>query len=93
MFFTGLKEFLDRHVDIFKGMFNKTVLHQQVVSFRFLSPGIAIVETLTWISEFSKNRTLKAVHIDVKGRLHTRLLQVFKNKTLTGKSWYITMWI
>ncbi len=81
MFFTGHQQFLDRHIDIFKGMFAKTVLQQQIVSFRFLNPDVAIVETLTWINGFSKEGQPKGVHIDSKGRLHTRLLQVFKKES------------
>ncbi|MFL5740253.1 MAG: SgcJ/EcaC family oxidoreductase [Flavisolibacter sp.] len=81
MFFTGHQQFLDRHMEIFKGMFHKTILQQQMVSIRFLSPDVAIVETLTWISGFSKNGRPKAVHIDAKGRLHTRLLQVFQKQS------------
>jgi uncharacterized protein (TIGR02246 family) len=81
MFFKGHQQFLDRHIQVFKGMFSKTVLQQVVVSFRFISPDIAIVETLTWISGFSKTGLPKAVHIDSKGRLHTRLLQVFKKQS------------
>lgn len=80
IFFTGHKQFLDRHIEIFDGAFSKTVLHQEVVSFRFLSPDVAIVETLTWITGFPKNSTLKGVYIDSKGRLHTRLLQVFQRQ-------------
>ena len=81
MFFIGHKQFIDRHIEIFKGMFSKTVLQQEVVSFRFLSSDIAIVETLTWISGFSKDGSPKEVYIDSKGRLHTRLLQVFQKKS------------
>jgi uncharacterized protein (TIGR02246 family) len=80
MFFTGHRQFLDRHVEIFQGMFSKTILQQDVVSFRFLTPDVAIVETLTWITGFPKNGLPKAVHIDSKGRLHTRLLQVFQKQ-------------
>ncbi|GAB2521607.1 SgcJ/EcaC family oxidoreductase [Spirosoma aerophilum] len=80
MFFTGHQQFLDRHVEIFKGMFAQTVLQQDVVSFRFLSPDIAIVETITWITGFPKGISPKAIHIDNKGRLHTRLLQVFQKQ-------------
>jgi uncharacterized protein (TIGR02246 family) len=81
MFFTGHKQFLDRHADIFKGMFAKTVLQQEVVSFRFLRPDVAVAETLTWISGFPKDGYPKGVHIDSKGRLHTRLLQVFQKES------------
>ena len=80
MFFAGHQQFLDRHVEIFKGMFAKTVLQQDVVSFRFLSPDVAIVETLTWITGFPKGGSPKAIHIDDQGRLHTRLLQVFQKQ-------------
>jgi uncharacterized protein (TIGR02246 family) len=80
MFFTGHQEFLDRHVEIFKGMFAKTVLQQDLVSFRFLSPDVAVVETLTWITGFPKGGSPIAIHIDEKGRLHTRLLQVFQKQ-------------
>lgn len=80
MFFTGHQQFLDRHVEIFKGMFAKTVLKQDVVSFRFLSPDVAIVETLTWITGFPKGGSPQAIHIDNQGRLHTRLLQVFQKQ-------------
>ena len=81
LFFTGYQEFLDRHVEIFKGMFAKTVLQQEVVSFRFLSPDVAIVETLTWITGFPKGGSPKAIYVDDKGRLYTRLLQVFQKQT------------
>jgi uncharacterized protein (TIGR02246 family) len=81
MFFTGYKQFLDRHIEIFKGMFSKTILQQNNVSFRFLSPDVAIVETLTWISGFPKGGSPKGIHIDSKGRLHTRLLQVFQKQS------------
>src|SRR5438132_233745 len=53
MFFTGHQAFLDRHQEIFKGMFRGTVLRQDVVSLRFVRPEAAVVETLTWISGFS----------------------------------------
>ncbi len=81
MFFTGHQQFLDRHIEIFKGMFSKTVLQQEVISFRFLSLEVAIVETLTWISGFAKDGSPKGVYIDSKGRLHTRLLQVFQKQS------------
>ncbi len=81
MFFTGHKQFLDRHVDLFQGMFSKTVLQQEVISFRFLRPDVAIVETLTWVSGFSKDGAPKEVYIDSQGRLHTRLLQVFQKES------------
>lgn len=78
MFFIGHKKFLERHVEIFKGLFHKTVLQQEIASFRFLSPDVAIVETLTWISGFAKDKMPQGLYIDSKGRLHTRLLHVFQ---------------
>src|SRR4051812_36234269 len=36
MFFTGHKDFRDRHEVIFKGAFRGTVLQQEVVSLRFV---------------------------------------------------------
>lgn len=89
MFFTGHQEFLDRHVEIFKGMFAKTVLQQDVVSFRFLSRDVAVVETLTWISGFGPNGSPKAIHLDAQGRIHTRLLQVFQKQ---GGEWKIVVY-
>ena len=81
MFFTGHKQFLDRHIEIFKGVFKNSVLQQVVVSFRFLRPDVAIVETLTWVSGFPKEGSPKGVYIDSKGRFHTRLLQVFQKES------------
>ncbi|NJN33701.1 MAG: SgcJ/EcaC family oxidoreductase [Saprospiraceae bacterium] len=81
MFFTGHKQFLDRHAEIFRGMFAKTVLQQEVVSFRFLTPDVAIVETLTWITGFPAGGQPKGVYVDTQGRFHTRLLQVFQKES------------
>lgn len=81
MYLTGHKQFLDRHAEIFKGMFLKTVMQQDVVSFRFLSQAIAIVETLTEITGFPKDGAPKGLYIDSKGRLQTRLLQVFQKES------------
>jgi uncharacterized protein (TIGR02246 family) len=76
LFFTGHTEFLERHEKILKEVFNGTVLKQNVVSLRFVNKDVAIVETITWISGFSKNGGPPGLHIDEKGRLKTRLLQV-----------------
>ena len=54
MFFTGHREFRDRHDAIFKGEFRGTTLKQEIVSLRFLRPDVAVAETLTWVSGFSK---------------------------------------
>jgi uncharacterized protein (TIGR02246 family) len=76
MFFTGHQAFLDRHIEIFEGMFRGTKLHQEVVSIKFVRPDVAIVETLTWVSGFPKGGSPPNIHLDAKGRITTRLLQV-----------------
>ncbi len=82
IFFTGHKAFLERHEQIFKGVFNKTTLEQEITSLKFIRTDVAIVETLTWISGFSKAGPPPGTHLDDKGRLYTRLLQViFKEGT------------
>ena len=89
MFFTGHQAFLDRHVEIFKGKFHKTTLSQNIVSLQFVRPDVAIVETLTWITGFSKAGPPPGTHLDAKGRLFTRLLQVMvKDKD----GWKITVY-
>jgi uncharacterized protein (TIGR02246 family) len=80
-FFTGHTQFLDRHADLFKGIFAGTVMQQEVVSLRFLKPDVAIVETLTWVTGFSGAGAPEGVHIDSQGRLHTQLLQVLQKET------------
>ena len=47
MFFTGQKAYRDRHETIFKGQFRGTMLQLQVVSLQFLTPDVAVCETLT----------------------------------------------
>jgi uncharacterized protein (TIGR02246 family) len=89
MFFVGYKEFLDRHADIFKGMFLNTVLNQQVVSFRFPAADVAVVETLTWITGFKREALPKGIYVDDSGRLHTRLLQVFQKR---ADAWKIVVY-
>ena len=85
----GIEAFLDRHEEIFKGMFRGTVLHQDVVSLRFVGPTVAVVETLTWISGFSPLGPPPGSHTDSKGRLRTRLLQVMVKD---GGEWKITVY-
>ena len=80
MFFTGRQAFRDRHEIIFKGLFRGTMLQLQVVSLRFLTADVAICETLTWVSGF-KSGTPPGLHLDAKGRLRTRLLQVMAKRS------------
>ena len=89
MFFTGHKAFRDRHEQIFKGQFRGTVLRQDVVSLRFVGPSVAVVETLTWVSGFSTAGPPPDLHLDAKGRLRTRLLQVLVRD---GSDWKITVY-
>ena len=86
MFFKGYKAFLERHEEIFKGRFRKTILEQKIASLKFVSSNVAIVETLTWISGFSKEGPPTGSHLDDKGRLYTRLLQVMVRG---GNDWKI----
>jgi uncharacterized protein (TIGR02246 family) len=89
MFFTGHQPFLDRHEEIFKGMFSGTVLRQDIVSLRFVRPDTAIVETLTSITGFSPSGPAPGTHTDAKGRLRTRLLQVMVRE---GGGWKIVVY-
>ena len=89
MFFTGHQAFLDKHEEIFKGIFHGTTLKQEVVSLRFIRPETAIVETLTWITGFSLSGPPPGTHVDDEGRLRTRLLQVMVKD---GDEWKITVY-
>ena len=89
MFFTGHQEFRDRHEAIFKGEFRGTSLKQEIVSLRFIGPDVAIVETLTWVSGFSKAGPPRGTQVDANGRLLTRLLQVLKKD---GGEWKIVVY-
>lgn len=80
MFFTGRQAFRDRHEIIFKGAFRGTLLQLRVVSLRFLTPDVAVCETLTWVSDF-KSGAPPGLHLDAKGRLRTRLLQVMAKRS------------
>jgi uncharacterized protein (TIGR02246 family) len=78
LFFVGHQEFRDRHELVFK----------RIVSMRFIRPDVAIVETLASVSGF-KARVPPGSSVDEKGRLNTRLLQVFKKD---GGSWKIVVY-
>jgi uncharacterized protein (TIGR02246 family) len=89
MFFTGHQAFLDRHEEIFKGMFRGTALRQDVDSLRFVRPEAAVVETLTCISGFSASGPPPGAPPDAEGRLRTRLLQVMVKE---AGDWKITVY-
>jgi len=80
MFFTGRQAFRDRYEIIFKGPFRGSILQLQVVSLRFLTPDVAVCETLTWVSGL-KSGAPSGLHLDTKGRLRTRLLQVMAKRS------------
>ena len=88
MFFTGRQAYRDRHEIIFKGPFLGTKLQLQVVSLRFLAPDVAVCETLTWVSGF-KSGAPPDLHLDTRGRLRTRLLQVMEKR---GGEWQIAVY-
>jgi len=83
-FFTGHEAFLKQHEVIFRGIFKNTTSQQDVVSLKFISPDVAIVETLTAVSGMPAPPPGTAA--DSKGRLRTRLLQVV---TRRGSEWKI----
>ena len=89
MFFTGHQEFRDRHEAIFKGEFRGTSLKQEIVSLRFIRADVAIAETFTWVSGFSKAGPPPGTLLDANGRLRTRLLQVLKKD---GGEWKIVVY-
>lgn len=88
MFFTGKEAYRDRHEIIFKGPFRGTMLQLQVVSLRFLTPDVAVCETLTWVSGF-KGGAPPGLHLDTKGRLRTRLLQLMAKR---NSEWQIVVY-
>lgn len=88
MFFIGQQAYRDRHEIIFKGPFRGTMLQLRMVSLRFLTPDVAVCETLTWVSGF-KSGAPPGLHLDTKGRLRTRLLQVI---TKRGGEWQIVVY-
>jgi len=85
MFFKGQKAFEERHAEIFKGEFRGTVLKQEVVSIKFVRTEVAIVETLTTVSNFP-GPVPPGVRANENGSIHTRFLQVFVK---TGEDWKI----
>lgn len=85
MFFKGQKAFEKRHIEIFRGEFRGTKLDQKVVSLKFVRPDVAIVETLSTVSNFP-GPVPAGVHADEHGAIHTRLMQVFVK---SGTDWQI----
>ena len=83
-FFTGYPAFLKQHEVIFKGIFKKTTVNQEVASLKFIRPDLAIVETVTTVTGAAQ--TPPGVTRDSKGRIRTRLMQVAMK---SGGAWTI----
>jgi uncharacterized protein (TIGR02246 family) len=88
MFFVGRQAFRDRHEAIFKGPMHATRLQLQLTSLRFFTFDVAVCETLSWVSHF-ENGAPPDLHLDAKGRLRTRLLQVMAKR---GGEWQIVVY-
>jgi uncharacterized protein (TIGR02246 family) len=75
---TGKRPFLERHDAIFRAIFRGSRLEQQVLRWRMLSPGVAMVETRVTLTGF---RALPpGISSSEDGVLHTRLLQVLRQE-------------
>lgn len=83
-FFTGYPAFLKQHEVIFKGIYKKTTLNQEVVSLKFIKPDLAIVETVTTLA--GAPQAPPGVTRDSKRRIRTRLMQVAMK---SGGQWTI----
>jgi uncharacterized protein (TIGR02246 family) len=84
MFFMGHEVFMQRHEQIFKTVFSKTVLQLKMVALQFVRPDVAVVETLSMVSGFAGDPPPGA-RLDAKGRLITRLLQVVVKESADWK--------
>ncbi|GAB4021262.1 SgcJ/EcaC family oxidoreductase [Spirosoma koreense] len=86
MFLQGHQTFLEKHALIFNGVYKNTRFDQKLVSLRFVSADVAIVETIASLWGLSVTPPA-GIHFDSNGRLNTRVLQVLVRET-TG--WKIT---
>ena len=75
MYFTGQEAFRDRHDQIFKGAYRGSTKIEDIVAIKFVRPDVAIVDSLQTVTGYQK--LLPGTQADAKGRLRTRLLQVF----------------
>lgn len=78
-YFTGHAAFLEQHRAIFSDIFKHTTLKQDIVSLRFFTPDVAVVEVLTAVAGVTHPRP--GMTFDGHGRLRTRLLQVLSRQT------------
>ncbi|WP_343642305.1 SgcJ/EcaC family oxidoreductase [Chryseobacterium sp.] len=84
--FMGYSAFLARHDKLFNGVFKGSIMKQEITSLEMIAKNVAIVETISQISEFSDNNHLAGIYIDENGFIKTRLLQVMRKEK---KSWKI----
>lgn len=84
--FTGYSQFLARHKVLFNGVFKGSIMKQDVISLKIIAKDVAVIETITQISEFSDDGRLTGMYIDTNGFLKTRLLQVLRKEK---KGWKI----
>ena len=74
-YYTGYDAFVKVHDQIFKTIFFKSTLKQDIVSLQFVDSTVAVVEVLTAVSGMQKVPG-RNDNFDSEGRLRTRLLQV-----------------
>jgi len=74
-FFIGHDAFLRQHEFIFKGPYHGTTVQLDIISLKFLRPDVVIIHTLSSVTGFEK--LAPGLGTDSKGRLRTRLMQVF----------------
>lgn len=71
---TGKRAFLDRHEAIFRTIFSGSRLEQEMLRWRLIAPGAAMVETRVTLTGFCS--LPPGITAAADGALHTRLLQV-----------------
>jgi uncharacterized protein (TIGR02246 family) len=69
-FYEGYDAFVAEHNHIFKSIFLGSTLQQDIISLRFATPDVAVVEVLTAVSGV-KIPTSRGDSFDAKGRLRT----------------------
>jgi len=75
---TGRRPFLERHGAIFSTIFQGSRLEQEILRWRMLAPGVAMVETRVTLTGFQA--LPPGISPSADGVLHTRLLQVLRQE-------------